>query len=715
MTSRQLLDGMGAIDSAYIDEAGAALGCNDSIVRNDTAPRRTPRKIMRTLLIAAIIAALLTATAFAAGWFGLGGLKTADDFNGSGMARISLQGLSDTAESKAASEWLDYRDEENNSQREYNDQLAQSAAEKYGTYGVANQKDLDMLKEICDKYSLQFLGTSVTQTDERTFCESAGVGRLTGKHDDYANQYLSSYVYSSGTFHMEGDVYTDAHPYDIRYQLRNAKKGVMDYVNLGAADINSFTEWDYVTESGITLHLANTAPEADTKQSFIFLDTADAFITVNFMHDGYANYYGDGVIDGIGDEYVSFDIADSELELLAECFDWEAFSDQTRGMDGEFTERVYNARVDAAALIAVKDKAADYSAAEGDEGKLYFLKLTYAEEIEEYIAGFRLIDCIVAQGVNNCVGWMRFAGVAKAPLDWAYTEENGERVYCRSVNLSKRDGAEWSCGAGFDMHPVQLEQQCVESTAALRCIGAPLDELKSAEMYVQSTGESYTITDPDALNTLGRMLRFNPIPGGRIDCSEWNPIYLDYADGRSALVYAPDTGENLVLIYGRTQSYMLGVSIFDVFNVPLDAKGYTEHDGIITTHIDRPEGSLLATVEYDYIKGGDTIERRSTDEFGETRARRFEYDADGKLVRETISEPDGTIADERVYTYDDNGRLVNKHTQWDSAWTDDNCFYDEAGRMIRIESYDNERPTTPFYTWYTYNEDGSVTVESGYK
>lgn len=714
MTSKQLLTAFGYINGAYIDDARAALGL--AATGDGNGKRRvTVRRALRTALIAAVIAALLAATAYAAGWFGLAGLTTGKS-PVVGLSRISLQGLADTPESKGAVEWLDYLAGQTGKMREIDESFAADCAEEYGTYGIAAQADLDKLNELCEKYSLTYLGTSSTPENERAFCALASVGRLTLSEGDYVNEHKSAYIYSSGTFHAEGDIYSDAHAYDIPYQLTRSVKGVLDYVTISVADINAFTEWDYDTADGTRLHLANTVPDAPRKHSFIFYETDDAFISVSFLHESAADYLGDGVIDGVGDEYVTYDIPDTELETLAECFDWAAFTDPARGMDTDFASAREYASVDTAALIAVKDKAADFSAAEGNDNAVYYLKLNYAQEIEPYIAGFRLVDYYLIPGSNTAIGWVQFAGVAKEPLDWAYEEIDGERVYCRSVELTKAaTGGEWSVGAGFDMRPVALQENLDPGERMLRRDGAPLADLTGASLYVRATGEWYTLSDSGALELLGQTLRFSHIPEGMAQCGVWDPIILDHADGTSTLAYTLDSGENLLYIYGTRQSCMSGVSIFELFGVPLAPKGYSERDGIVTTHIEAPEGSSLETVEYDYIKNGNPIARRVTDELGETRGRTYEYDADGKLVRETWHEPDGSATRDIMYTYGENGLLAGINDVSSGMWEKHVYYYDDQNRLAHVESFDNERPTTPYISRYTYDENGTATFTQGYE
>lgn len=714
MTSKQLLTAFGYINGAYIDDARAALGLAAAGEGNGKR-RANVRRALRTALIAAAVAALLAATAYAAGWFGLAGLKLGAAGT-AGLSRISLQGLADTPEAKGAAEWLEYYAGQTGKMREIDEPFAAACAEKYGTYGIAAQADLDKLNELCEKYSLTYLGTSTTPENEHAFCEAADVGRLTSSEGGYVNEYKSAYVYSSGTFHAEGGIYSATHAYDIPYQLTRSVKGVLDYVTISVADVNAFTEWDYDTADGARLHLANTAPDAPRKQSFIFYETDDAFISVSFLHESAADYLGDGVIDGVGDEFVTFDIPDAELETLAECFDWAAFTDPARGMDTDFAPSREYASVDTDALIAVKDKAADFSAAEGGDNALYYLKLNYAQEIEPHIAGFRLVDYYLIPGSNTVIGWVQFAGVAKQPLDWAYEEIDGERVYCRGVELTGGEtGGEWSVGAGFDMRPVALQENLDPGERMLRRDGAPLADLTGASLYVRATGEWYTLSDPAALELLGQTLRFSHIPGGKAQCGVWDPIILDHADGTSTLAYTLDSGENLLYIYGTRQSCMMGVSIFELFGVPLAPKGYSERDGIVTTRIENPTGAVNAVVEYDYIKNGNPIARRVTDELGETREARYEYDPDGNMLRETWHDPDGSTTRDITYTYGENGLLAEISDVADSMWEKHVYYYDAQNRPTRIESFNSARPTTPYISRYTYAETGTATFTQSYE
>ena len=105
----------------------------------------------------------------------------------------------------------------------------------------------------------------------------------------------------------------------------------------------------------------------------------------------------------------------------------------------------------------------------------------------------------------------------------------------------------------------------------------------------------------DKLPTLSLMLRDDGTPGAALDCGSFNPLYLTFADGRTVSIYTAGNGSNgYVPDLGGYSSYGLGMSIFELFGVPLEAEGYLEHDGIVTAHSKGNDFSMLTWVEYDY-------------------------------------------------------------------------------------------------------------------
>ena len=99
--SERLIQAIGNIDDEIIDRVGREFAREEASI----SPGRSTAKIRRILLLAAAIAALLTATAYAAGWFGLRTRvippETAEPQSQVSTGGISRNAYADTPEGRA--------------------------------------------------------------------------------------------------------------------------------------------------------------------------------------------------------------------------------------------------------------------------------------------------------------------------------------------------------------------------------------------------------------------------------------------------------------------------------------------------------------------------------------------------------------------------------------------------------------------------------------
>ena len=424
MNSEKLLAAMSGIDSRYITEAQDALG-----YRTGDKKRASHKTLWRTLLIAAVISALFTAAAAASGWFGISSLKIGTHRD-TGRTVISIQGFAGSPENMAISELLEYCDAHPYSYKtsDLSEEEQLEMYRQYGGYSVHNREGYKKVDEICEKYGLRTLGEMSVPAGEKAFYEAAGIGRLTRENDSWESRYASSYIYEEGTFDMEGYVTSADLPCAVGFDFRRASKGTLGYVVGGVVDVNGFSEWDYETSTGVTLHLANSeSDDRNRRASFILLDSDTAFYVMSFMHDGYADYLGDGIIDGIGDAYIEFNITAKQLEGLAESFDWAALTDPKRGMDSDFEPRESASAAVSPADSLVLSSEPDFGSRVTEED-LYYIKLAYKESIEPYISDFKLIDYTLIASSSVKDGWVQFSGTPKTNLDWECVSAGGTNI-----------------------------------------------------------------------------------------------------------------------------------------------------------------------------------------------------------------------------------------------------------------------------------------------
>ena len=630
---------------------------------------RRPRRVWRTILIAAIIAALMLGTAYAMGLVGVGNMR-AGEFLGTRV--LSMEGLSDSPEGMALREWLAYYNEHMNDPFDAEEAFALS--DEYGVYGVTTREMADKVDELCEKYGLTKLGKLVAPGDERSFYKTAGVGKLTRGSAQYENDYRGGYVYPGGTFQFDGELFPKDEITVIPYQFRNSAKGSFGYVVTNAGDPNDYTEWTYKTADGYTLTISDSAGGA-----FLLLDRKESFVTVAVSKRGVADSFNDGIIDGVGDAFVNFELSHEQLEQIAESFNWRALEDADAGMDGEFTYHQYSERGNDSLVTDEIDLSLI------PEGWSYLrvpVSAVYEQQIAPYIRDFELVDFSLEQS-GATMGWISFRGTPKKALDWRRIPTADGELFCRSVLVTMDEQGLPVAGESFDMLPIRKLGNSInlgtEENPDWVWTKNERKPIASATLHVQQTGLDYTISDPRDIETLTLMLRADEV--GSIDREDprVNPLYLTFTDGSRGLAFTAASGANAVWIYGDWQGYQYGETIFELFGVPLEAKGYTRHDGLLTSRMEEGPNSILQWVEYDWADGGNPVERRVMSD--QMRPARYEYDEHNNRVRETWWEGE-TMTRETLSTYDKDGKLLTSKTQnGGSGWMTVEYHYDELGRL----------------------------------
>ena len=716
LNEEMLLLALNDTDDALLERTRKALGyklCER---------KRGAGKIVRIVLIAAVLSALLIGAAYAAGLVGLGNMRAGSLF---GMKMLSMEGLSDSPEGQALSEWLSYYDAHRNDP--FDAQEAIDLMEDYGPYGVTTKEMADEIDALCGKYGLKRLGALSTPPDERSFYEAAGVGKLTRGNEAFENDYGGGYVYTSGSFQFDGTLFStgtlsvaDVNTGDnspeggakvvIPYQFRRAMKGVLGYVTMNAGDPNDYTEWQHTTPDGQTLTISDSAHGA-----FLILDRSDSFVVVSVAKSGWADSFNDGRLDGLGDKFVSFALSHEDLKAIADSFNWAALDDATLGMDGEFTYHQYSAE---SAVERLTNPDIDLSMIPESQANLKpTISAVYEQQIAPYILDFHLVDYSIEWGRAE-IGWISFTGTPVKPVNWRTVPSDKGTVYCRSVCVTRDENGLPLALESFDMLPIPKKDMAknigTEENPDYVWLKNEAKDLASASLYVQQDGKTYTVSDPTALEALTLMLRGSDIDSFDAGDSRFNPLYLTYTDGSRDLVFTAASGANAFWQFGMWQAYQYGRTIFDLFGVPLEAKGYTNHEGILTAHVDSPDQSMLKWIEMDYTENGDLIERRIMSD--QVRQMRYEYDENHNCVRETWWDG-GVMSNEIVSSYDENGRTLHSETRTRNVVSISDYEYDEFGRLTAEIHHDND--DAPGFTggniYYSYDVDGNCRRKMGWE
>lgn len=287
MTKDQFFNDFGQIDPAYVfavDEILTGTGKKSAALSR--------RKLLRTALIAAAIMGLLTATAYAAGLFGLRERLISDPMPTEQSAAVSdeaaktldelrtvhhrnylsLSGVSGSPEYQAAAEWLAYKGshadkmaaeqlDQGKAYYEWRD-LERSFAPDEETkeicrlYQVWDGEMWDKLRGIAEKYGLR-LHTSRTAI--------LGISREYG-------------IYEDGSFSASIEATTNM---GFAYTVYLERKGSLPADDLAAVSTEEYEEWTYVNAWGDELSIAR---RTDDNWALVFYTGESATVTLRVWY-----------------------------------------------------------------------------------------------------------------------------------------------------------------------------------------------------------------------------------------------------------------------------------------------------------------------------------------------------------------------------------------------------------------------------------------------
>ena len=247
MNAQTLFDAIGAIPESYLSEADALRG--------------TRRKLrwLRAALVAAVLAGLFGVTAYAAGWFGLGSRVTPSQ-------DLSLNGMLDSEEARAYSEWTEYRDAYADDylaargSEPFDMAWAEESPELYGAaalYGALDRSSAETLLKIAARYGLTIHTRALRFSSSGNFLRAAGAAPFAGGAAEHGGL-----VYEDGSY--AADLALPLGEEEHALTLQRHFTGVLQPTGLERALVKpeDFSEWRYRNAFGQELSLAlSTADE----------------------------------------------------------------------------------------------------------------------------------------------------------------------------------------------------------------------------------------------------------------------------------------------------------------------------------------------------------------------------------------------------------------------------------------------------------------------
>lgn len=287
MTPMKLIKVIGDVDESYVLSALET--------RDAQAKKKKRTSVSRSLLIAAIIALMLLLVGCAVAYvMSLNDMKIGEysyivpkhlDENGNKVYEtevtrnaLSLQGYAGSPGYLASKEWYAFC--ETYTYPEDQEEIPMEDRLDYLSYGCYFPEQIAKVDEICEKYGLNTLGHGWIEDIPTTF-DALGIDGLVLQDSSFQVDYRENqcYYYSDGTFDIGFTIMfvgeTPTWPDPIELRMRYVQKTSFDGVYGQMGPIESYTQWEYTTEQGVTALLA--VSEEDAR---IIVDQKNAFLTV---------------------------------------------------------------------------------------------------------------------------------------------------------------------------------------------------------------------------------------------------------------------------------------------------------------------------------------------------------------------------------------------------------------------------------------------------
>lgn len=219
---------------------------------------------------------------------------------------LSMQGYEGSPAYNALQEWLTYEMEYTiqNPGLVFSDEFQRPDA--YRSYHCFSQEMVEKVDEICNKYGLHLIGTSLFILDAEGMEEHGLSGVLS---EEAMPRCFNGHLYEDGSFIASGELELSRdYEKTVQFQMHHIKKDAFYDTPLGLNNISDFVQWNYKTQDGYNALLA-----LNDRTGLIFAENEGRFVSI--------------IIGEVPDSNMVFTGLPKEkkfLEMVCDCF---VFSD----------------------------------------------------------------------------------------------------------------------------------------------------------------------------------------------------------------------------------------------------------------------------------------------------------------------------------------------------------------------------------------------------
>ena len=215
---------------------------------------------------------------------------------------LSMQGYEDSPAYEALREWLTYAAEYTIQNPELRFSSDFQRPEAYTKYPCYSQEMVDKVDEICNKYGLHLLGTSIFILDEEGMEEhglSSVLSEVAMPRCFYGHLYQDGSFVASGELELSGD-----YEKTVQFQMHNIKKDAFYTAHLGLNNMSDYMQWNYKTRDGNNALLA-----LNERDGLIFAENEGRFISIII-----------GEVPGANMVFSGLPAEKRFMEMVCDCF-----------------------------------------------------------------------------------------------------------------------------------------------------------------------------------------------------------------------------------------------------------------------------------------------------------------------------------------------------------------------------------------------------------